>query len=174
MRLYTICAYKFYHPPTKIFWIRHWCTFARIFIDGRRLHIGPPRRGAGKTMTSEPMDFRGPNRGAMGFSGPIKGLMGLKGPMRGANELHRAHRNEKSKTIFFFLKSLENPEKIVPFRLKDLFFIFGNHMKIRRKLCHFPCLFLIALNRRCVIFELSPGPPLALGAPGCTQNKLYQ
>ena len=45
----------------------------------------------------------------------------------------------------------------------DLFF--GDHLKIRRKVCHFPCLFWTAQNQRSVIFEESPGPLLALGAP---------
>ena len=76
-------------------------------------------------MTPGPMDFRE--------------SMALKGPMRGLNGLHRAHRNEIPKTfflrspefeqkkrfnfgedLFFFWRSLENPEKSVPFFLPVL------------------------------------------------------
>ena len=49
--------------------------------------------------------------------------------------------------------------------MKTFFFVCGDHLKIRRKVCHFPCLFWTAQSQRCVIFELSPGPPSALGAP---------
>ena len=64
----------------------------------------------------------------------------------------------------FFLRSHQNPGKIVAFFREDLYF-FGDHMKIRTKLLHFPRLFWSSLNRRCVIFEQAPGPRLALGAP---------
>ena len=50
------------------------------------LRPGPPRGGGqGMTMTSGPMDFRGPmgsrgaHHGAVGFRGPSRGLMGLWG-----------------------------------------------------------------------------------------------
>ena len=38
-------------------------------------------------------------------------------------------------------------------------------MKIRKKLWHFPRLIWSSQNRRCVLFELTPDPRLALGAP---------
>ena len=68
--------------------------------------------------------------------------MGLKGPMRGPNGLYGAHRNETPKTFsfllgdhlnldrktvsisvktfFLFWRSLENPDKSVPFSLPVL------------------------------------------------------
>ena len=45
-------------------------------------------------------------------------------------------------------------------------FFFGDHIKIQTKLWHFPGLFRSLQNRRCVIFERTPGPRLALGAFG--------
>ena len=60
-----------------------------------------------------PMDFRGP----MVFRGP----MGLKRPMRGPNGLHRAHRNETSKT-FFFGDHLKLDRKTVSILVKTFFF----------------------------------------------------
>ena len=41
-------------------------------------------------------------------------------------------------------------------------------MKTRTKLSHFPRLFWNSQNRRSAIFELTPGPRSALGAPGCS------
>ena len=101
------------------------------------------KRGAGGTMAPGPMVFRG--------------------HMRRPNGLHRAHRNETPKTFFFW----RSPEFRQTNRFnsgEDLFF-FWDHLKIRRKVSHFPCLFWTAQNQRCVIFELSPGLPSALGAP---------
>ena len=46
-------------------------------------------------------------------------------------------------------------------------------MKIRTKLWHFPRLFWSSENRRCVMFELAPGPRLALGAPGSLHVELF-
>ena len=42
---------------------------------------------------------------------------------------------------------------------------FKDHIKIWTKLWHFPRLFWSSQNRKCVIFELTPGSRLALGAP---------
>ena len=44
---------------------------------------------------------------------------------------------------------------------------FLDHIKIRRKLWHFLFPFWSTQNQRCLIFELTPGPRLALDAPGC-------
>ena len=66
----------------------------------------------GGTMTLVLVNFRGPIREPTRF----KGAMGLKGLMRGPTGLHRAHRNGKDRRPFF---------------------LFGDHLKTRRKLCHF-------------------------------------
>ena len=57
---------------------------------------GPPRGGAGRTMTPGPMDFKGPIRG------PIE--------MTLTNQFV-----ENRRPFFFFLRSHQNPEKIVAF-----------------------------------------------------------
>ena len=98
-------------------------------------------------MTPVPTGFRGP--------------MGLKGPMRGPNGLHKAYRNGTSK-IYFGVDHLNLDGKTVSISLKTFF---GDHLKIRSNACHFPCMFWTAQSQRCVIFELSPGPPSAFGAP---------
>ena len=104
------------------------------------------------TMSLGPMEFTGPTRGPMTFRGP----MGLRGAHHRAQWPHRADRNDtdksacgKSKTFFFFF--------------------FGDHIKIRKKLGHFPILFWATQNQSCIIFELTPGPRFALRAlgPGC-------
>ena len=46
-----------------------------------------------------------------------------------------------------------------------IFYFFGGHMKIPTKLWHFPRLYWSSQNRRRVLFELTPGRRLALGAP---------
>ena len=57
----------------------------------------------------------------------------------------------------------EDPSKwhwqISLWKIEDLFF--WDHIKIRRKLWH----------SRCLIFELTPCPRLALGAPGCPTSQ---
>ena len=88
--------------------------------------------------------------------------------------------------------ALEGPSKwhweVSMWKTEDLFFFFGNHIKIRTKLWHFsvktfflggrspqiqtkpwhiPRPFWSLQNWRCVIFELTPGPRLALGALIC-------
>ena len=90
--------------------------------------------------------------------------MGLKGPMRGPNGLYGAHRNETPKTFYFLLGDHLNLDRKTDSISVKTFFCFGDHLKIRRKVCRFPCLFWTAQNQRCVIFELSPGPPW-LSAP---------
>ena len=69
----------------------------------------------------------------------------------------------KTKDLFF-LRSHQNLEKTVAFFLEDLFF-FGDHIKIRTKLWYFSRLFWSSQNRRSVIFELTPDPRSAIGAP---------
>ena len=64
----------------------------------------------------------------MGCMGP----MGLKGPIREFNGLYRAHRNDTDKSV---------SERSKIFSFYFIFFVFGDHMKIRRKLCYFPGLF---------------------------------
>ena len=92
-------------------------------------------------------------RGPMGFIGPIK--------MTLTNQYV-----EDRRPFFFNRRSHQNQEKTVAFCLKDLFFIFfGDHIKIRRKLWHFSLLFWSTQNWRCSIFELNPGPRLALSSP---------
>ena len=44
-------------------------------------------------------------------------------------------------------------------------FFLGDHIKIRTKLWHFSRLFWSSQDLRSVIFELTPGPRSALGAP---------
>ena len=66
--------------------------------------------------------------------------------------------------FFFFgehIKSGKNCCGILPWTP----FFFWDHIKIRWKLWHFPLLFWNTQNRRSLIFELTPGPRLALGAP---------
>ena len=46
------------------------------------------------------------------------------------------------------------------------FFFFFDHIKLWRKLWDFPLLLWSTQNRRCLIFELTPGPRLAHGAAG--------
>ena len=53
--------------------------------------------------------------------------------------------------------------KIVKISVKTFFF--GDHIIIRTKLRHFRRLFCSSQNRKSVIFELAPGPRLALSAP---------
>ena len=89
-------------------------------------------------MTLRPMDFRGPIETTV------------------TNQFVEDQRP-------FFWRSHQNSEKTVPFCLEDLFF--RDHIKMRRKLWHFSLLFWTTQNQRCVIFELTPGPRLALGAP---------
>ena len=97
------------------------------------------REGAEGTMTSGPMEFRR----------PIRGLI----EMTLTNQFVEDRR--------LFLEITQNPENIVPFCLEDLFFL--DHIKIRRKLCHFPILFWTTQNQSCIIFDLTPDPRLALG-----------
>ena len=57
--------------------------------------------------------------------------------------------------------------------ISKTFFIFGDHIKIRKKMWHFPLLFWSSQSRRCPIFELILGPCLALGAPANTVINKY-
>ena len=54
---------------------------------------------------------------------------------------------------------------------REAFFYFGDNVQVRKKLWHFPRLFWSSQNRKCVIFELAPGPRLTLGAPGRSQGR---
>ena len=81
----------------------------------------------------------------------------------------------KHQRTFFYFLFWRSPEFEHKNRFsfgEDLFFFFGDHMKIRTKVCHFPCVFWTSRNQTCVIFELSPGPPSALGAPDSTIGSL--
>ena len=96
-----------------------------------------------------------------------------------AHGLQRVHQNDTRKSVcgipktfsfsFLFLR-LKNFFVIgdVFFLIEDLFFdwrpFFGDHIKILRKLCHFPRRFWSSQNWRCLIFELISGTCLALGA----------
>ena len=100
----------------------------------------------------------GPPRGGSGGTrtpGPMdfRRPMGLKGPRRGPNGLYRAHRRP-------FLR----------FKFGEDLFFFGDHLKIWKKECHFPCSFWTAQNQTRAKFELFPGPPSAISAPGCTAS----
>ena len=70
----------------------------------------------------------------------------------------------RPKIFFFFLRSIKILRKLWRFSLKTFSF-FWDHIKIRKKLRHFPRLFWSSQNRRCLIFELTPGTHLALGVP---------
>ena len=65
----------------------------------------------------------------------------------------------------FFVDHPISSGKTVRISVKTFFFVFGDHIIIRTKLRHFLCLFWSSQNRKSVIFELAPGPRLALGAP---------
>ena len=55
---------------------------------------GPPRGGAGGTLTPGPMDFRGPMKGPMGF----RKAVGFSGPSIGPIRSRGAHRNDTEKS----------------------------------------------------------------------------
>ena len=76
--------------------------------------------------------------GPIEFRGPIRGPMDFRGLMEMTltNQFVEHRRS-------FFLRFHQNPEEIVAFSSS----------------------FLEFTNRRCPIFELTPGPRLALGAP---------
>ena len=123
------------------------CVRAGCLLSGHDIHTagttgfcgadqGLRERGAwGGTMTSGPMGFRGPIRGLS--LGPI----GFRGRSRGPIEMTLRNQYAKDRRPFFY------------------------HIKTLRKLWHYPCLFWSSQNRRCTIFELTPIPRLALGAP---------
>ena len=103
-------------------------------------------------------------------SGGHHGARWLQGAQQKAHGLQRAHRNdteksvcERSKTCCFFFEITPNSGENCDIFIEDLFF-WRSH-KIWRKLWHYPLLFWSTQNRRCLIFELTPGPCLALGAP---------
>ena len=58
---------------------------------------GPPRGGAGGTMTPWPMGFRGP-MGFVGFREPSRGPMCWKGPI----EMTLRHQHLQPEDLFFF------------------------------------------------------------------------
>ena len=121
--------------------------------------------GAGGTMTPGPTEFRGP----MGFRswGPLASGHPTEDPWasEGPSKWHWENSVWKTKDLFLiFCRSHQNSEKTVVFFYGDLFF-FGGHMKIQTKLWHFSGLFWSSQNRKCLIFELTPCPRLALGAP---------
>ena len=63
----------------------------------------------------------------------------------------------------FFGDHLNSTGKTVRISVKTFFF--KDHIIFRTKLWHFVLLFWTSQNRKSVIFELAPGPRLALGAP---------
>ena len=71
--------------------------------------------------------------------------VGFRGPSRGPIEKTRRNQYVEGQRPFFFF--------------------FLDYIKIRTKLWHFPRLFWSSQNRRSVIFELTPGPRSAFGAP---------
>ena len=83
------------------------------------------------------------------------GPVGFGGGQQMAHGLQRTHENDT--------------ENSVCGKPKTFFFVFGDPIKIVRKVWHFSRLFWSSQNRRCLIFKLTPGPRLALSAPGyCT------
>ena len=75
------------------------------------------------------------------------------------------------KTFFFcFGYHIKIRTKLWHFSVKNFFFVFGGHIRIRTKLWQFSRLFWSSQNRRCVIFELTPGPCLTLGAHGVLER----
>ena len=74
------------------------------------------------------------------------------------------------KTFFFFGEHLISDEKTVEVSEKTFFLIFffggGDHIIFRTKQQHFFRQFWTLQNHNSVIFELSPGPRSAFGAPG--------
>ena len=135
--------------------IREWTeiNFVQMFI--RVIHNsffctqGYREGGQAGTMTSGPMDFRGPTRGPMGF--------------------RRAHSNDAMKSacetgwpFFFFGDHLISVGKTVRISVKT----FSKR--------HFLRLFWSSDNRKSVIFELAPGTRSALGAPVCTRTCIIQ
>ena len=117
-------------------------------------------------MTPGPMDFRRPIIGPVGFRGPSRGPMGSRRPIE--MTLRNQYAEDRRPFFVLFWGSHQNPDKTVAFFRKDLFFWGGRDpIKIQIKLWHIPHLFWSLQNWRCVIFELTPGPRLALGAPVC-------
>ena len=115
-------------------------------------------------MTPGPMDFRGPIMRPVGFKGPSRGLMGFRGPIE--MTLRNQYVEDQS-SFFLFWRSHHNPDKTVAFFREDFFFWGGRSHQIQTKPWHIPCPFWSLQNWRCVIFELTPGPRLALDAPVC-------
>ena len=112
--------------------------------------------------------------GPMDFRGPMMGPRWLQRALQRAHGLQRAHRNDTEISVcgrpknFFvlFRRSNHNPDKTVAFFREDLF-LGGRSHQIQKKPWHIPRPFWSLQNWRCVIFELNPGPRLALGAPVC-------
>ena len=105
-----------------------------------------------------PVGFREPSGWPMGFRGSIKMTLG--------------NQYVEDQRPFLFLFFFWDWRIFCYWRrfflIEDLFFdwrpFFGDHIKILRKLCHFPRLFWSSQNWRCLIFELISGTCLALGA----------
>ena len=126
-------------------------------------------RGAGGTMTPEPMDFKGP----MGFREAHHGPLASGGPVEGPWAREGAQWNDTEKSPCeagrpFYLEIISfRPEKPLEFRWR-LFFFFEDHIMFRTKLQHFLRLFWTSQNRKSVIFELAPGP---LSVPRATDSQ---
>ena len=137
---------------------------------------GPPREAAGGTMTLGPMDFRGPIRRPMGSRGTHHGARWLQSAQQKAHGLQRAHQNDAEKSvcgrpkIFLFGDHIKILRKLWHFPWRPFFW---DHIKIWTKLWYFPRLFWSSQNRRCLIFKLTPRPCLALGAPGHYRSPVY-
>ena len=91
--------------------------------------------------------------------GPIMGPVGFRGPSRGPIEMTLRNQYVEDRRLFFW----EILRKRWHFSFKNFFC--GDHIRIQTKLWHFPRLFWSSQNRRSVIFELTPVPRSALGAP---------
>ena len=108
--------------------------------------------------------------------------MDIRGPMRRPLAREGAHRNDSEKYVkplrpffFFFGDHLISTGKTVTISAKtfSFFFFFGDHVIFPTKLQHFLRLFWDSQSRKSVIFELAPGPRLALGAPVLKQRLGY-
>ena len=115
-------------------------------------------------MIPGPMDFRGPIMGPVGFKGPCRGLMGFRGPIE---MILRYQYVEDRRPFFCFGDQIIIRTKLWHFSVKTFFLGGGRSHQIQTKPWHIPRPFWSLQNWRCVIFELTPGPRLALGAPVC-------
>ena len=91
--------------------------------------------------------------GPMNFRGIIMGPVSFRGPSSGPIEMTLRNQYMEDRRPFLFWRSHQNPDKTVAYENSDKYVAFSR-------------LFWSSQNRRCVIFELAPGPRLALGAPG--------